>query len=112
MCFAESPSSRTEAEGIDRKDRRFTQVTSCGPGPVSLPGAFISWGYLPGLLVGPVSAFAQAFTLSAISTPQWPRSGAISKRFARARRRGPAVPRRIFGDLGREPADPAAENQW
>src|SRR5690349_20132001 len=55
------------------------QVTSCGPGPVSLPGAFISWGYLPGLLVGPVSALAQALTLPAISVPQCAWSGAISK---------------------------------
>src|SRR5262249_6606374 len=55
------------------------QVTSCGPGPVSEPGAFMSCGYFPGRLVGPVSAFAQAFTFPAISAPQWARSGAISK---------------------------------
>jgi len=33
----------------------FPQVTSCGPGPVSLPGAFISRGYWPGALVGELS---------------------------------------------------------
>src|SRR5712672_249979 len=54
------------------------QVTICGPGPVSLPGAFISCGYFPGGLVGPLIALAQALTLPTISTPQWPRSGAIS----------------------------------
>src|SRR5215510_6890860 len=54
------------------------QVTSCGPGPVSLPGAFISCGYFPGRLVGPLIALAHALTLPIISTPQWPRSGAIS----------------------------------
>ena len=54
------------------------QVTSCGPGPVSLPGAFISCGYFPGGLVGPMIALAQALTLPTISTPHWPRSGAIS----------------------------------
>jgi Amidohydrolase family len=30
---------------------------------------FMSWGYLPGRLVGPLSAFAKAFTFAAISTP-------------------------------------------
>src|SRR3990172_8323341 len=45
-------------------------VTSCAPAPVSQPGAFISCGYFPGRLVGPVSAFAQALTFPAISTPQ------------------------------------------
>src|SRR5438270_459680 len=54
------------------------QVTSWGPGPVSLPGAFISCGYFPGELVGPLMALAQALTLPTISTPQCPRSGAIS----------------------------------
>src|SRR5262245_43026777 len=44
------------------------QVTSC-PGPVSEPGGFISCGYFPGRLVGPVRALAHAFTLPAISTP-------------------------------------------
>jgi hypothetical protein len=53
-------------------------VTSCGPGPVSQPGAFMSWGYLPGGLVGPVNAFAHAFTFPAISVPQCARSGAIA----------------------------------
>jgi len=32
------------------------RVTSCIPGPVSLPGAFISCGYFRGGLVGPVIA--------------------------------------------------------
>src|SRR6476646_2995005 len=49
-------------------------VTSCGPGPVSQPGAFMSWGYLPSGLVGPVNAFAHAFTFPAISVPQCARS--------------------------------------
>src|SRR5262252_10837809 len=53
-------------------------VTTC-PGPVSEPGGFISCGYFPGRLVGPVSALAQAFTLPAISVPHRARSGAISK---------------------------------
>src|SRR6476659_3298065 len=44
------------------------QVTS-GPGPVSEPGGFMSCGYFPGRLVGPVSAFAHAFTFPAISVP-------------------------------------------
>src|ERR1700751_1427256 len=44
------------------------QVTSC-PGPVSEPGGFMSCGYFPDRLVGPVRALAQAFTLSAISVP-------------------------------------------
>jgi hypothetical protein len=44
------------------------QVTSC-PGPVSDPGGFMSCGYFPGRLVGPVRALAQAFTLPAISIP-------------------------------------------
>src|SRR6202049_3339938 len=54
------------------------QVTTC-PGPVSEPGGFISCGYLPGRLVGPARALAQAFTLPAISVPHWAWSGAISK---------------------------------
>src|SRR5215471_18618725 len=54
------------------------QVTIC-PGPVSDPGGLISCGYLPGRLVGPVSALAQAVTLPAISVPQLARSGATSK---------------------------------
>jgi hypothetical protein len=53
-------------------------VTIC-PGPVSEPGGFISCGYFPGTLVGPVKALVQAFTLPAISVPQCARSGAISK---------------------------------
>src|SRR5262245_35013376 len=54
------------------------QVTSC-PGPVSEPGAFMSCGYFPGGLVGPVKALAQAFTLPTISVPHCARSAAISK---------------------------------
>ena len=38
----------------------------------------MSCGYFPGRLVGPVNAFAHAFTFPAISAPQWARSGAIS----------------------------------
>src|SRR5262245_63155722 len=79
MCLLEfvvhwnlKPNASTE-QTVD-----LPQVTSCGPGPVSEPGAFMSCGYFPGVLVGPVSAFAQAFTLPAISAPQRPRSGAIS----------------------------------
>src|SRR6516162_8003532 len=48
------------AECIDGTDRHLPQVTSC-PGPVSEPGGFISCGYFPGRLVGPVRALAQAF---------------------------------------------------
>src|SRR5215471_12647064 len=54
------------------------QVTIC-PGPVSEPGGFMSCGYFPGRLVGPVSALAQAFTLPAMSVPQFARSGATPK---------------------------------
>src|SRR5437867_4564273 len=54
------------------------QVTTW-PGPVSEPGGLISCGYLPGRLVGPLIALAQALTLPAISAPQRARSGAISK---------------------------------
>src|SRR5262249_15969775 len=54
------------------------QVTSC-PGPVSEAGGFMSCGYFPVRLVGPVRALAQAFTLPAISIPHWARSGATSK---------------------------------
>src|SRR5437773_4263694 len=80
MCFAEltvQPNLWPNASTSRIVD--FPQVTSCGPGPVSLPGAFIIWGYLPALLVGPISAFAHALTLPAISQPQEPRSGAISQ---------------------------------
>src|SRR5258707_2858947 len=80
MCLAEfSVYSNLKPNASTESTVDLPQVTSCGPGPVSLPGAFISWGNLPGLLVGPVRAFAQALTLPAISTPQLPRSGAISK---------------------------------
>src|SRR5215471_11304850 len=44
------------------------QVTIC-PGPVSEPGGFMSCGYFPGRLVGPVKALAQALTLPTISVP-------------------------------------------
>src|SRR6478672_10612403 len=78
MCLAEF-SVYSNLKPCASTDRivDFPQVTSCGPGPVSLPGAFISCGYLPGGLVGPLIALAQALTLPMISTPQWPRSGAI-----------------------------------
>src|ERR1700693_5744839 len=80
MCLAEfAVISNLKPNASTERSVDLPQVTSCGPGPVSLPGEFIVCGYLPGLLVGPVSAFAQAFTLPAISTPQWARSGAISK---------------------------------
>src|SRR5262245_39848980 len=79
MCLLEfvvhwnlNPTASTE-QTVD-----LPHVTSCLPGPVSQPGAFVSWGYLPGRLVGPVSAFAHALTLPAISAPQCARSGAIS----------------------------------
>src|SRR5881392_2253399 len=80
MCLAEF-SVYSNLKPCASTDRivDLPQVTSCGPGPVSLPGAFISCGYLPGLLVGPTSAVAHALTLPAISQPQAPRSGAISQ---------------------------------
>src|SRR6267142_2606715 len=86
----------------------FPQVTSCGPGPVSLPGAFISRGYVPGLLVGPVSAFAQALTLPTISTPQRAWSGAISKAiFARSTPRACRPPaKHSLTQPGKPPARP------
>src|SRR6516162_9745662 len=59
---------KLEAERIDGTHHRLAQVTSC-PGPVSEPGGFMSCGYFPGRLVGPVRALAQAFTLPAISVP-------------------------------------------
>src|SRR5437879_13221697 len=79
MCLAEF-SVYSKLEPCPSTDRivDLPQVTSGGPGPVSLPGAFISCGYFPGGLVGPMIALAQALTLPTISTPQWPRSGAIS----------------------------------
>src|SRR6202040_3004960 len=79
MCLAEF-SVYSNLKPCASTDRivDFPQVTICGPGPVSLPGAFISCGYFPGGLVGPMIALAQALTLPTISTPQWPRSGAIS----------------------------------
>src|SRR5712691_11572386 len=79
MCLAEF-SVYSNLKPCASTDRivDLPQVTSCGPGPVSLPGAFISCGYFPGGLVGPMIALAQALTLPTISTPQWPRSGAIS----------------------------------
>src|SRR5437764_8020154 len=80
MCLAEfSVYSNLKPYASTDRIVDFPQVTSCGPGPVSLPGAFISRGYWPGMLVGPSSAFAQALTLPAISTPQCACSGAISK---------------------------------
>src|SRR6201996_6119943 len=79
MCLAEfSVYSNLKPCASTERIVDFPQVTSCGPGPVSLPGAFISCGYFPGGLVGPLIALAQALTLPMISTPQWPRSGAIS----------------------------------
>src|SRR5882762_1113780 len=79
MCLAEF-SVYSNLKPCASTDRivDLPQVTSCGPGPVSPPGAFISCGYFPGGLVGPMIALAQALTLPTISTPQWPRSGAIS----------------------------------
>src|SRR5262245_35153914 len=86
------------------------QVTSC-PGPVSEPGGFMSCGYFPGGLVGPVRALAQAFTLPAISVPHWARSGAILERDSRALH-APQLP--AFGeqrsDESRKSSDLAAEN--
>ena len=43
-----------------------------------LPPYLGGHGYFPAGLVGPLIAFAQALTLPRISTPQCPRSGAIS----------------------------------
>ena len=88
------------------------QVASCGPGPVSQPGEFMSCGYLPGRLVGPVSALAHAFTFPAISTPQWARSGAISNVMLRPL---DSALMSTFGKkrrhLRRKPADPSLKNQ-
>src|SRR6516165_5403245 len=79
MCLAEfSVYSNLKPCASTERIVDLPQVTSCGPGPVSLPGALISCGYFPGGLVGPMIALAQALTLPTISTPQWPRSGAIS----------------------------------
>src|SRR5580692_9951097 len=79
MCLAEF-SVYSNLKPCASTDRivDFPQVTSCAPGPVSLPCAFISCGYFPGGLVGPLMALAQALIVPTISTPQWPRSGAIS----------------------------------
>src|ERR1700738_3580416 len=48
MCLAEF-SVYSNLKPCASTDRivDFPQVTSCGPGPVSLPGAFISCGYFP-----------------------------------------------------------------
>src|SRR6266436_4882005 len=53
MCLAEF-SVYSNLKPCASTDRivDLPQVTSCGPGPVSLPGAFISCGYFPGGLVG------------------------------------------------------------
>src|SRR5467141_3696083 len=69
MCLAEF-SVYSNLKPCASTDRivDLPQVTSCGPGPVSLPGAFISCGYFPGGLVGPMIALAQALTLPTIST--------------------------------------------
>jgi hypothetical protein len=70
MCLAEfSVYSNLKPCASTERIVDFPQVTSCGPGPVSLPGAFISCGYFPGGLVGPLIALAQALTLPMISTP-------------------------------------------
>ena len=72
MCLAEfSVYSNLKPCASTDKIVDFAQVTSCGPGPVSLPGACISCGYFPGGLVGPLMALAQALILPTISTPQW-----------------------------------------
>ena len=71
MCFAEltvQEKSKPNASTLHTVD--LPHVTNCGPGPVSEPGALANRGYSPGLLVGPVSASAQALTLPAMSTPQ------------------------------------------
>ena len=80
MCLAELTSQEnSKPKALTLQTVALPQVTSCGPGPVSEPGALARRGYSPGLLVGPVSASAQAVTLPAISTPQRDWSGAISK---------------------------------
>jgi len=57
MCLAEF-SVYSNLKPCASTDRivDLPQVTSWGPGPVSLPGAFISCGYFRGGLVGPVIA--------------------------------------------------------
>src|SRR5437660_12607176 len=78
MCLAEfSAYSNLKPCASTERIVDLLQVTSCGPGPVSLPGACISCGYFPGGLVGPMIALAQALTLPKISTPLWPRFGAF-----------------------------------
>src|SRR5580704_15635946 len=73
MCLAEfSVYSNLKLYAPTERMVDLPQMTSCGPGPVSLPGAFISCGYFPGGLVGPLMALAQALILLTISTPQWP----------------------------------------
>src|SRR5262249_52338448 len=87
------------------------QVTSC-PGPVSEAGGFMSCGYFPVRLVGPVRALAQAFTLPAISIPHWARSGATSK-VIRARSTPPKLPtfRKQCSDATRKSPCAAAKNE-
>src|SRR5262249_18055364 len=64
----------------------------------------MSCGYFPGRLVGPVNAFAQAFTFPAISAPQCARSGAIHSKNAPTlgKHRAP---------LGGESPDAASDNK-
>src|SRR6516162_5465310 len=55
MCLAEfSVYSNLKPCASTERIVDLPQVTSCGPGPVSLPGALISCGYFPGGLVGPM----------------------------------------------------------
>src|ERR1700719_2920606 len=101
MCLAEF-SVYSNLKPCASTDRivDFPQVTTCGPGPVSLPGAFSSCGYFPGGLVGPLMALAQALILPTISTPQWPRSGAIaSAKGARAGYCAAAVVEPVADDM-------------
>jgi hypothetical protein len=70
MCLAEF-SVYSNLKPCASTDRivDFPQVTSCGPGPVSLPGAFISCGYFPGGLVGPLIALAQLDLADDVDAP-------------------------------------------
>jgi hypothetical protein len=67
-----------EAVSVDRQDRRLAPGYKLRSGAGFAARRLISCGYFPGGLVGPMIALAQALTLPTISTPQWPRSGAIS----------------------------------
>src|SRR6266536_1366568 len=86
------------------------QVTSC-PGPVSEPGAFMSCGYFPGGLVGPVKALPPGLHFTCdLDSPL----GAVGRDLEGDPRalHAPELP--AFGeqrsDESRKPSDLAAEN--